>query len=466
MTALSYQDFLASKLPRASDVGIEIDPASLHPAMKMHQRAVTVWAVRKGNAAIWKDTGLGKSLDALEWSKALPGRTLMLAPLGVAQQMARDEGPKWGHEITYARSEDEAAKHGLTVTNYERLDAFNPRNWGKVILDEADILANFSGVTKRKLITAFRDSPYRLTLTATPAPNDTIELCNQADFLGVMPQQEMLSRFFTPKGVENSAAGQYKLKGHAEKDFYRWLATWAVACKLPSDLGFPDDGYLLPPLRIIPEIVPVEWAPKGQLFLTKLKGVTERAEVRRDTVGARVGRVVELLAQEPNEQWLCWYGLLDEANRLDKAIKGAVVLRGADTADRKADVLLDFARGNIQTLLTHPKIAGAGMNFQKCARQAYIGITDSYRQIYQGVRRSWRFGQEQEVHAHLVLSEPERAVYDNVLRKEGEAQELTRRLVGAMRDFEKAELEGKRDMSDPYEPTQPIIIPQWLGAVV
>lgn len=461
--SLDYSAFLNSKRLIVPSVGIDVDPATLHPAMKPHQRAIAAWAIRKGRAAVWVDTGLGKTLIALEFAKALPGRTLMLTPLGVAQQLVRDEAPKWGHDVTYARSEDEAPKHGVTVTNYERLDAFDPRAWQKVVLDEADILANFSGVTKRALISTFRDTPYRLTLTATPAPNDTVELCNQGDFLGVMAQQEMLSRFFTPKGVENSSAGQYRLKGHARRDFYRWLATWAVACKVPSDLGFSDDGYVLPPLEIVPEIVPVDWAPQGQLFLTKLKGVTERAGVRRDTIEARVERVAGLVEAESSEQWLCWYGLLDEADRLARAVPGAVVLRGSDSAERKADVLLAFARGEIGTLLTHPKIAGAGMNFQRCARQAYIGITDSYRTIYQGVRRSWRFGQERPVRAHLVLSEPERAVYDNVLRKEREAGELTRELVGAMRDFERAELTGTSDVSDPYEPTQPIRLPAWLA---
>jgi hypothetical protein len=212
----------------------------------------------------------------------------------------------------------------------------------------------------------------------------------------------------------------------------------------------------------VPEIVESEWAPPDQLFLVELKGVVERAAVRRDTIDGRIDRAVSLVAAEPDERWLLWYGLLDEASKLEKRIPGAVVLRGNDTTERKADVLMAFAHGEIGCLITHPKIAGAGMNLQRCARTAFVGIGDSYRTYYQAIRRMWRFGQTRPVRAHVILSDPERAVYENVLRKEREAGELTRALVDAMRDFERAELEGTQDASDPYDPTQPVRWPTWL----
>jgi superfamily II DNA or RNA helicase len=417
------------------------------------------------------NTGLGKSFVALEWATQLAHagvapRTLLLSPLGVAQQTVRDEAPRWGYTATYARTEAEAPDTGITVTNYERLEAFDPARWPAVILDEADVLANYTGKRKQALIRNFRDTPYKLTLTATPAPNEVIELANQADFLGVMSQQDMLSTFFISKG-DDQKASKFRLKNHARRAFYRWLATWAVACKQPADLGFNNQGYVLPPLSIVPHFVDTDWTPEGYLFLTALKGVVQRAEVRRDTVEGRVQRVAELVAAEPDEQWLLWYGLLDEANRLQAALHArglsCEVVRGSDTAERKADTLLAFARGDVQIVCTHSKIAGFGMNLQRCARMAFVGISDSMRTYYQGLRRCWRFGQTRPVHAHIVLSEPERAVYDNVLRKEAEAGELTRELVAAMRDFERAELGiTKQDTEDRYAPTRPLVLPTWL----
>lgn len=462
---LDYQSFRLTKRTTVPNVGYAVDPAVLHLAMKPHQRAIAAWAIRKGRAAVWLDTGLMKSLIALEWARVLPGRTLIFAPLGVAQQYERDEGPRWGIPVTYALDESDAPAEGITITNYERYERFtiaDPAKWPKVILDEADVLANYTGTTKRALIKACKLTPHRLTLTATPAPNETVELCNQADFLGVMPQQEMLSRFFTPKGVEGSATGQYRLKGHAHRDFYRWLSTWAIACKSPADLGYDATGFTLPPLEIVPEIVDSDWVPPDQLFLVELKGVVERAAVRRDTISARVARAVELVEAEPSERWLLWYGLLDEAARLERQITGAVVLRGSDSMKRKGDVLIDFAHGNIRCLITHPKIAGAGMNFQTCARTAFVGIGDSYRTYYQAIRRMWRFGQTRPVRAHVILSDPERAVYENVLRKEREAGDMTRSLVAAMVNFERAELAGEQDVSDPYDPVETVNWPTWL----
>jgi superfamily II DNA or RNA helicase len=466
-----YRSFLASKRLAAPSAGIDVDPAALHPALKPHQRAVTVWALRKGRAACWLDTGLGKSFVALEWASQLARtgvapRTLLLSPLGVAQQTVRDEAPRWGYTATYARTEAEAPAAGITVTNYERLEAFDPARWPAVILDEADILANYTGKRKQALIRNFRDTPYKLTLTATPAPNEVVELANQADFLGVMPQQDMLTTFFISKG-DDQKASKFRLKNHARAAFYRWLATWAVACKTPGDLGFSNDGYVLPPLSIVPHFVDTDWTPEGYLFLTALKGVVQRAEVRRDTVEGRVQRVAELVATEPDEQWLLWYGLLDEANRLQAALHArglsCEVVRGSDTAERKADTLLAFARGDVQIVCTHSKIAGFGMNLQRCARMAFVGISDSMRTYYQGLRRCWRFGQTRPVHAYIVLSEPERAVYDNVLRKEAEAGELTHELVAAMRDFERAELGiSKQHTEDRYAPTRPLVLPAWL----
>jgi len=460
-----YMTFLAGKRPTVPDAGFRVAPDTLHVDLLPHQRAIVAWALRKGRCAVWADTGLGKAFIALEWSRQLLARgharrVLILAPLAVAQQFVR-EGTKWGVPVTYARDGSQAID-GVTVSNYERLHLFDASTFEAVVLDESSVLKAFTGETKRALIRTFRNTRYRLCCTATPAPNDIIELCNHADFLSVMTQQEMLAKFFTPRGSDDGSTGQYRLKSHAHRDFYRWLASWAIACKLPSDLGYPDDGYVLPTLSIESHFVAVDWAPDGHLFFTELKGVTERAKVRRTTVDSRVEAAVRIVDAEPAEQWLLWYGRLDEARGLAKALPGAEIVQGSDSVDRKEDLLRRFADGEVRVLITHPSIAGFGLNFQSCARMAFVGLSDSYESYYQSIRRSWRFGQVRPVTAHIVLTEPERAIYNNVLRKEQEAGVLTRELVAAMAEFEVQELRGETDYTDVYDPVTPMIVPEWL----
>lgn len=460
-----YMRFLAGKRPTVPDAGFRVALDELHADLLPHQRAIVAWALRKGRCAVWADTGLGKAFMALEWSRQLLARghakrVLILAPLAVAQQFVR-EGAKWNVAVTYARTGAEAID-GVTVTNYERLHLFDVSMFEAVVLDESSVLKAFTGETKRALVKTFRNTHYRLCCTATPAPNDIIELCNHADFLSVMTQQEMLAKFFTPRGSDDGSTGQYRLKSHAHRDFYRWLASWAIACKLPSDLGYSDDGYVLPKLSIEAHFVAVDWAPDGHLFFTNLKGVTERAKVRRTTVDSRVEAAVRIVNAEPAEHWLLWYGRLDEARGLAKALPGAEIVQGSDGVDRKEDLLRRFADGELRVLITHPSIAGFGLNFQSCARMAFVGLSDSYESYYQAIRRSWRFGQVRPVTAHIVLTEPERTIYNNVLRKEQEAGVLTRELVAAMAEFEVQELRGETDYTDVYDPVMPIIVPAWL----
>lgn len=472
MSQMDYAAFLRSKRLIVPSHGIEVAPDALHPALKPHQRAIVHWALRKGRAAVFADTGLGKALIALEWAHQLirvgvASRVLILAPLSVAQQFVR-EGEKWGIPVTYAKDEASAPATGIVTTNYERLDLFDTSRWPAVVPDESSVLKTFTGKTKGKLLARFQDTPYRLACTATPAPNDTVELCNHAAFLGVMSQQDMLSTFFISKG-DDQKSGRFRLKNHARGVFYQWLATWAIACKWPSDLTGSEadnDGYRLPPLDIRATFVPVDWVPPGQLFLTTLKGIVEYAQVRRDTVIPRADAAAQLINAEPDERWIAWYGLLDEAEAIAERVDGAVIVQGKDTPERKEAVLRDFSEGRVRALVTHCDVAGFGMNFQVCARMAFVGLSHSYESYYQAIRRCWRFGQDRTVVAHIVLSEPERAVYDNVLRKEREAGDLTRELVAAMRGFERAEL-GTAEVGeeDAYAPTKPISLPPWLRPV-
>jgi superfamily II DNA or RNA helicase len=450
-----YATFLASKVLRAPSSGHEVGPESIHPRLFPFQRDLVRWAIRKGRAALFADTGLGKTGMQLEWARLTGERTLILAPLAVSQQTVR-EAALLGIDVTYARHQGEAVD-GITITNYERLDRFDPAAFGAVVLDESSILKSFDGKTRTALIASFGDTPYRLACTATPAPNDIAELANHAEFLSVMTRVEMLAAFF----VHDDEG--WRLKGHAREAFWKWLASWGMSVRAPSDLGYDDDGYELPELTVAPVLLPVEWTPSGQLFASEPRGITERSALRRSTVTARIEAAAALVRAQPDEQWLVWTGLNDEAAGMARAVPGAVNVQGSDDADVKALHLTAFAEGRLRVLVSKPSIAGFGMNFQRCARMVFVGLGDSYEQYYQAIRRSWRYGQTRPVTAFVVLTEPEETVFANVLRKEREAQEMAAELARHVAQYERAEIAGL-DAHDPYEPTVPMVLPSWVAA--
>lgn len=457
---MSYADFLATKRRVVRDAGHTIDPATVHPSLFPFQRDLTAWSLRKGRAALFADTGLGKTYMQAEWARLTGERTIILAPLGVTAQTVRLANEALGIDITYARHQGEVGP--ITITNYERLDRFDLSSFGAVVLDESSILKSFSGVTKKALVKGFAETPYRLCCTATPAPNDLEELCNHADFLGWMKPSEMRSTFFIADS--RGEFMRYRLKRHAREAFFRWLASWAMAVRLPSDLGYDDGDFVLPGLDVVGHFVDSAYQPEGRLFATELRGVTESAAVRRATLGARVDRAVELVAAEPDEPWLIWCGLNDESSALTAAIPGAVEVRGNDDPDDKAARLLDFAEGRLRVLVTKPSIAGYGLNFQRCARMAFVGLGYSYELYYQAIRRCYRFGQKRPVIAHVVLSEAERSILDTVQAKERQAAELSGGLLAEVREYERAELFAGTTSGDSYEPSLPLTLPSWIGA--
>lgn len=422
-----YRAFLAAKQRRHGEYGTECTAADVSPALHDWQREGVAWAVRKGRGALWWSTGLGKTRAQLEWARLSGKRSLIVAPLAVCQQTAR-EAARIGLDAVYVRSDAEAEGPGIWITNYEMVERFDPTGFDAVVLDEASILKQSDGKTRKLLTSHFAPVRGRLSCTATPAPNDPEELTNQAEFLGVMPRTEMLAAYFVhdDKG--------WRLKGHAREPMYRWLATWAMAMRVPSDIGYPDDGYLLPALHIIPEIVHVALAaPEGELLRTSIGGVGSRAAVRRETLDARVKRTVELIAAEPDEPWLLWTGLNDEASALAAALPGAVNVLGSWTPEDKAAAYLDFVDGSIRHLITKPSMAAMGLNFQHCARMAFVGMNDSWEMWFQAIRRCWRYGQAREVNAHAVLSQVETEIARNVERKGRDADRLIDGLVAAMR---------------------------------
>ena len=428
---MNYADLLQRKAAVLQPVGREVDAGAIHPKLYAWQARITRWACKRGRAAIFADCGLGKTFMQLEWARLMADRSLIVAPLSVARQTVR-EGAKLGIEPRYVREQRDVDGTGIYVTNYEMVERFTPSKFGAVVLDESSILKNVDGKTRKMLTERFASIPYRLACTATPAPNDSAELTNHAEYLGVMSRVEMLAAYF----VHDDEG--WRLKGHAAGPMHRWMASWAVALRTPSDIGGDDEGYILPPLDIRQELVDVKLVPEGQLFATGLGGIQGRSAIRRATLGERVKRTAELA--QGDDQWIIWTALNDEARETAALIDGAENVEGSWTPEAKARALEAFQDGDIRVLVTKPSIAGFGMNFQNCHRMAFCGLGDSYEAYYQAIRRCWRFGQKEPVEAVLVLAEIEQEIAGNVRRKETEARGWTDGLIAEMREWELADV--------------------------
>lgn len=422
-----YADFLTAKQTAKPPDGKAIPSADVHPMLHPWQADIVTWAARTARAAVWADTGLGKTLMQLEWARLVVDRgAIIVAPLAVCQQTVR-EAAKLGIKAHYVRNSAEINRFGLNVTNYECLPNINPGLFDTVVLDESSILKQSDGVTRTMLIDWASDAPYRLACSATPAPNDPEELTNQAEWLGQMSRTHMLAAYF----IHDSDG--WRLKGHARRPMVEWMATWAVALRKPSDLGGDDTGYDLPGLNIFPHLVSVHVESEDGALFAKLGGVQHRAEVRRESLADRVSVAARLVAAEPDEPWLLWCGLNAEADALAAAIPGARNVHGALDAGDKAEALLEFADGHYRVLITKPSIASQGLNYQHCARMAFVGLGDSYEQYYQAIRRCYRYGQTRVVDAHIVLSDLESQIASNVARKERQANLITDDLIAESR---------------------------------
>lgn len=443
---IEYSEFLRRKREIAPVVGIDLSPDAISRSLFPFQRDLTRWALRKGRAAIFADTGLGKTRMQLEWARLVGERTLILAPLSVARQTVR-EAATLGIEVTYARRQEDATQ--ITITNYEMVEHFDPSAFGAVVLDESSILKALDGKTRQRLTELFARTPYRLCCTATPAPNDIAEIANHAEFLGVMSRAEMLAMFF----VHDDEG--WRLKGHAEQSFYRWLASWGMSVRRPSDLGYSDEGYDLPPLIIEPLFIESDYRPDGMLFPVGLKGIGERSAVRKETLAARVEKAAAI-ANASGEQWILWCGLNDEADAVTALIPDAVNVQGSDSPESKIAALEAFQSGEIRVLVTKPRIAGFGMNFQNCRNMAFVGLNDSWESYYQAIRRCWRFGQTQPVNVHIVLSDVEQDIYHNVMRKEAEAATMAESLIEHVREFEREEIAAPDTEEWEYETDEAI----------
>ena len=475
VTMSDYELFLAQKHERAQSYGFE--PATpLHSRLFAFQYDVVQWAIRQGRAAIFADTGLGKTAMQAEYARHVLAHTgrpvLIVAPLAVAHQTIA-EAALMGLSVTYARSQAEVTGPGLYITNYDRITAFDGSAFAGVVLDESSILKAYTGKTKQALVSQFANTPYRLACTATPAPNDWIELGNHAEFLGVMPSHEMLSKWFINDSMK---AGGYRLKGHAEGAYWRWVASWAACISKPSDLGYADDGYALPPLEIEQRTVAADvgrlMEATGSFVAASAMSATRLWKDKAETAPARCQVAAEFVAAEPDEPWILWVSTDAEADLLmaalapqtvgreGPAVIDAVEVRGSDKPEDKEARLMAFANSQVKCLVTKAKIAGFGMNFQHCARMAFVGITYSFEYLYQALRRCYRFGQLRAVHAHLIVAETEANVLAAIQTKQTAHQLMQRQMTQAMR--ETGLLAQQSNALQTYHAPVVMKLPSWL----
>lgn len=462
----AYTEFLERKVAVAPPLGFE-PTVPMPAAIKPFQRDIVTWGCRRGRAAMFSSTGLGKTLKELAWGTQVRNQTqgeiILFTPLAVAEQTV-GEAEKFGIEgVAYAANR-QAVRTPIVVTNYDRRDKFDLSRYAAVILDESGIIKDHDSSTRIELTEACRDVPYLLCGSATPAPNDWTELGQHSEFLGVMSAKEMLSMFFVHDGAMRAKSeDDWRLKRHAESDFWRWVASWSVMIRHPRDLGYDEPGYDLPPLNIEQITVKVPYAPiGGMLFPTEASTLQERLAARRDSIAERVAAAAEIVASKPNEPWLIWCNLNAEAEALTRLISGAVNVQGSDPVDYKTRNLLGFAHGRVNRLVTKPSIAGRGMNWQRCANMVFVGLNDSFEQLFQALRRCWRFGQTRPVNAYLIASELEGAVVANLREKERKYDAMAAAMAEHMKDLCAAQIRGGRQQQSNYQPTRSMELPEWL----
>lgn len=455
---MSYSDFIGAKLASSAPTGI--NGWNDFPPMFPFQRALASWAIQRGRAAVFADTGLGKTRIQLAWADAVTRVTgkpvLILAPLAVAQQ-TKQEGEGIGITVDHLRAQVGMVS-GVVITNYERLHRFNPVDFVGVVLDESSIIKHHDAKTLQVLLESFRDTPFKLCATATPAPNDWTELGTHAEFLGICSRAEMLAEFFCHDGGETQV---WRLKGHARHLFWKWVCQWGALVRKPSDLGFDDSAYLLPPVNVHEHAVDSEMTAEGKLFAIEAQTLSERRGARKASITARVNACADIVNTD-HQPWIVWCDLNAEADALCEAIPGSVEIRGPDDPDEKERRLADFAAGNIRVLITKPSIAGFGLNWQHCARMAFVGVTDSFEAYYQAVRRCWRFGQTRPVHVHVFASKYEGAVVSNLRRKERDALAMSESLSAETRDAVMVAVTGSVRQTNEYAAVNAVRVPSFL----
>lgn len=451
---MNYEEFLMNKRFVLESSGFDIDKSELNPTLYDFQKDIVRWALKKGKACIFADCGLGKTPMQLSFAYQVTkhirgGKALIVAPLAVAEQTKR-EAEKFGYPAKVVSCQEECDS-SINITNYEKLDHFIANEFVCVVLDESSILKSYSGKVRNQIIEMFMNTPYKLACTATPAPNDYMEIGNHAEFCGVMTRSEMLSMFFVHDGGQTS---KWRLKGHATDVFWQWLATFSVFVDNPRNIGYTIEGYDLPELRIHEICVDAEEPLKEQLTLS------ERREARKDSIEERC-KVASELVNSSDEQWLVWCDMNAEGDLLEKLISESKNVEGSDTNQYKADTMFEFAKSELKCLISKPKIAGFGMNWQNCHNMIFTGLSDSYEAYYQAVRRCWRFGQERPVDVYIVISAKEGCVKENIERKQNDFLKMQKEMTELTKEITKKELKSTCRISTPYMPTIKMILPRW-----
>lgn len=444
---MDYKEFLETKaiidIPTGFECGEIVSP------LFDWQADIVRWACRRGRAAMFEGCGLGKTPQQLEWANQVHinthGNVLILAPLAVSKQTQK-EGDKFGIPVNIAKDMD-SIKPGINITNYEKLHRFDSSKFSGVVADESGIMKSFTGKIKKQMCEMWERTPYRLSCTATPSPNDFDELGNQAEFLGVCTRSEMLAMFFIN---DTANTGTWRLKKHAEKEFWQWVCSWAVMIQKPSDLGYSDNGFILPGLEYIPHVIEAEILQKGYLFHVEAKTLSERREARRDSLDEKIKIAAELV-NNSDETWLVWCDMNIESTSLKAAIEGSVEVTGSDKEEFKENSMLSFSDNKVKCLISKPKIAGWGMNWQNCHNMIFVGLSDSFEAMYQAVRRCYRFGQKEKVNVHVITHQVEGAVVRNIERKEKAFESMSSNMTMNMADITKKEINCKMNDKDEYQ---------------
>ena len=460
----SYLEFLKSKQNVAVDAGFKCSELNKH--LFQYEADIVRWALKKGKAALFEDCGLGKGIQQLSWAEKVCEHTgksvLVVAPLSVAHQTVR-EGEKFGIKATYAPDMGAITNVGIYTTNYDRISNFDASAFAGVVLDESSILKDYTSATKQALIDMFKFTPYKLCCTATPSPNDYVELGNHAEFLGIMSRTEMLATYFIHDGGDTQ---KWRLKGHAQEAFFAWVASWACCMTKPSDLGYEMSGFDLPELRLHECICRSDRieADDGQIgFLPQVSmSLMERRRARRDSLDIRTKRAAAIAASE-DTPCILWCDLNAEQDELEQILGDkAFSIRGATQDDKKIEYERRWREGERKILISKPAVYGFGMNWQHCNREVFVGLSDSFEAYYQAVRRCWRYGQANPVDVYIVISDAEGAVKANIERKQADAIRLTHELVRYTKDILSADVRRTTRITETYYANERMNVPQWM----
>lgn len=457
---MEYQEFINNKSFKPVSSGFE--PGLLPYPLFDYQDAIVRWACKRGKAAVFADTGLGKTIMQLSWADKVASETgmpvLVLAPLAVSEQTIA-EGEKYGIKVDRYNQDKHPVSAGVFITNYEQLNNVEREGWGGIVLDESSILKGLQGKVRAMITDFAKTIPYRLSCTATPSPNDFMEIGTQAEFLGIMSQTEMLAMFFVN---DMSDTGKWRLKGHGRHKFWEWLATWAVCIRSPADLGFDGSSHDLPPIEYRHHVVKTD--QEFSLFPDVAQSLTDRGRARKDSLKDRC-ELAASIANGVQDSCIVWCNLNDEGDELQSLINGAVQVAGSDKPEKKTSAMLGFASGDVKKLVTKPKIAGFGMNWQVCNRVVFVGLSDSFEAFYQAVRRCHRFGQKRGVIVDIVSADTEGAVIENIHRKMTQMTEMQDEMIKRMKDLTMREIFGTVQEKTQYNPNKEMNIPKFLEEV-